>query len=234
MSLVRAYRIPVEAYRCGARESTHTVMAALCCADASRIDAASNYEVSAQELPSIWIRSTAKPFQLLPLLMHTEGAAILQEPGDTAVCVASHDGTQQHADRVRDILQRHNLQQHELHCGVHRPYFLQHLPADDPQHAHLYDALHNNCSGNHTAMLMWARACGVPAHEYLDVDSASQQLIHRVIGAASGGEPRIGVDNCGAPCYQMPLSAAATAYLALVWCFPGVLPANFSVKSALA
>ena len=214
MSLVRAYSIPVEAYRGDALESMHTVVAAFC-GDLSADASSSRYEIDAQELPSIWIRSTAKPFQLLPLLLHPEGAALLDDPSDIAISVASHDGTPQHAERVRGILQRHSIQQQQMRCGEHRPYFLQRLPANAPENANLYDALHNNCSGNHAALLLWARLCGVEADSYLNPESASQAAIHKVIRAASGSEPRIGVDNCGAPCYQLPLTGAAQAYLAL-------------------
>lgn len=215
MSLVRAYRIPVEAYRAGTIESSHTVVAAYCGLEHGRVHTASSYEVSTDALPSIWIRSAAKPFQLVPLLMHPEGASILEDPRDIALCVASHEGTPQHADRVRALLQRHNLKQQTLQCGTHRPYFLQYLAASDPQHAHLYDELHNNCSGNHTAMMLWARACGAAPESYLDINGHPQQLIHHVLRAAAGCDPRIGVDNCGSPCYEMPLARVALAYLSL-------------------
>jgi L-asparaginase II len=197
----------------------HTVVAAFT-ADpdgpgAEALQAVSAFAMPIDELPPIWLRSAAKPFQLLPLLMHPAGASLLQDQRDVAIAVASHDGTAPHAARVRAIMQRASIRLEALRCGVHRPYFLQHLPASATEHAHLYDALHNNCSGNHAAMLLWAGACGVPSESYLDAQSVSQQLIHQVVRAATGGEPVLGIDNCGAPCYQVPLVGAARAYLAL-------------------
>jgi L-asparaginase II len=179
------------------------------------VAAASPYEIDTEGLPSVWIRSTAKPFQLLPLLLHPNGAGLLDDARDLAVCVSSHDGTAEHAARVDAILQRPGLGRQWLRCGLHRPYFLQHMDPTAPEHGAPFDALNNNCSGNHAAMLLWARSCGTPEDSYLDPSSHAQRILHDVIHAASGHAPVIGVDNCGAPCYQMPLGALARAYLAL-------------------
>jgi L-asparaginase II len=210
VSLVRAYQIGVEVRRGGQRESLHTVMAA-----ARGITVPGRYEVDASLLPHVWARSTAKPFQLLPLLLHPSDPPLFEDLRDVAVCVASHDGTPEHATRVDAILRRSGLGREWLLCGVHRPYYLQSLDPRASEHGDSFDALNNNCSGNHTAMLLWARACGTPMSSYLDANSVAQKVVHDVVRVASGFEPLIDIDNCGGPCYQMPLTALAQAYQVL-------------------
>jgi L-asparaginase II len=198
-----AHPITVEAWRGDRVESRHEVHWAR---HAGGVDAGD------ASFATFW-RSAAKPFQLLPLLMTPVAAEF--DAADIAVMAGSHDGTDAHAARVASILQRLGAGESDLRCGEHRPYFLDGLPARSPERLRDYGPLHNNCSGNHAAMLGLARAFGVERDAYLEPRSRSQEAIHQVVEAFCGVEPRFAEDSCAAPCYFLPLARMAEAFALL-------------------
>jgi len=206
----RAFRFQVDAWRGDRVESQHVVHVA-----ALGTPALGAAEVDPASLPHTCMRSTAKPLQLLPLVARGGAARIGFEAADLALMAASHDGTLVHAARTRSILSRLGASPAALRCGLHRPYFLDDLPADDPARAHMYGALHHNCSGNHAAMLAQAQLAGVELADYLDPDCASQRLMHTVVHALADEAPVILLDNCNAPCYDLSLPGIAAAYASL-------------------
>ncbi len=172
-------------------------------------------DVDPAGLPRTCMRSTAKPLQLLPLVARGGAVRFGFEAADLALMAASHDGTLEHAERARSILARLGLLPAALRCGLHRPYFLEDLPADDPARVRVYGALHHNCSGNHAAMLAQAVLAGVDPARYLDPECTSQRLVHGVVHALAAESPVILLDNCNAPCYDLSLPAIAAAYASL-------------------
>jgi len=158
------------------------------------------------------MRSAAKPFQLLPLVAAGGAERFRLDAADLAVMAASHDGTDAHAERVASILSRMGLDPGALRCGVHRPYFLDTLPAQHPERLRMFGPLHNNCSGNHAALLGLALVCGDDPTDYLNVDTPSQRRAHTAVEALCGVRPVLAVDDCAAPCYGVPLAAMAHAY----------------------
>lgn len=201
----RGRRFWVEAWRGDRVESRHEIA---CAAFDVDVDVGSRVA----DDPYAYWRSAAKPFQLLPLVVAGGCERFDLDAADLAVMSASHDGTEAHAARVEAILGRFGLGAGDLRCGTHRPYFLESLPAEDPRRLKLYSPLHNNCSGNHAAMLALARLCGVEAARYLETDSRGQTRIAAAVEALCGVPPHVATDDCGAPCYGMPLSHMAQAY----------------------
>lgn len=197
----------VEAWRGACVESRHEVW----CAIVPGLAAGAG-DVPVTALPAPFLRSAAKPFQLLPLLVAGGAERFGLDSADLAVMCASHDGTDLHAHRVTAILARMGLTPARLACGVHRPYFLERLPAESPERLRVFDALHNNCSGNHAGMLGLALVHGAAPESYLDPASRGQQFAHAAVAALSGAEPVLATDDCSAPCYAVPLSAMAEAY----------------------
>ena len=203
MTRVAGHPIWIEARRGDAVESLHEVRWARHAAAAESGDTSLG----------TFLRSAAKPFQLLPFLLTPESAGC--DAADLAVMAGSHDGTDAHASRVAAILQRLGASESDLRCGVHRPYFLEALPAQSAERLRRYGPLHNNCSGNHAAMLGLAIAYDVDPRAYLDPASRSQQVMHAVVEAFCGARPVLAVDSCGAPCYFLPLARMAEGYARL-------------------
>ena len=209
-----ARRVVVEAWRGNGVESRHDVWCAVVPAGALGAGAWPGL-MPAAALPNTFLRSAAKPFQLLPLVAAGGVERFSLDAADLAVMAASHDGTDAHAARVAAILSRMGLDPAALGCGTHRPYFLEILPPEHPDRLRLFGPLHNNCSGNHAALLGLALLCGVDPARYLDPQSASQQRAHACVEALCGVRPALAVDDCSAPCYGVPLAAMARAYLHL-------------------
>ncbi len=161
------------------------------------------------------MRSTAKPFQLLPLVVDGGVERFDLSAADLAVMAASHDGTDAHAARVAAILARMGLDQSVLRCGMHRPYFLETLPPEHGERQRIFGPLHNNCSGNHAALLGLGLLHGVEPPRYLDPTGAGQMRAHAAVEAMCGVRPSLAVDDCAAPCYGVPLAAMAHGYLQL-------------------
>lgn len=166
------------------------------------------------------LRSTAKPFQLLPYLLdELHAAPPPAEPADLAVMLASHQGEPMHTQRIGAILARWGLDASALQCGVHPPL-----------HAETYEAMlragaassavHCNCSGKHTAMLALCKHRGWPLASYLGAVHPLQRRIASLLGALAGqGERRLPhvVDGCSLPSIVLPLVDLARLYARLAW-----------------
>src|SRR6059058_5560860 len=131
-----------------------------------------------------YLRSSAKPFQAMPLV--TSGAA--DRFGFTevelAVACGSHSGQDLHAETVAGMLRRVGLDESFLKCGVHEPFdreTAERLRASGESPG----VLRNNCSGKHTGMLALARHLGAPPETYDHPEGPVQQTILRAVSLLS-------------------------------------------------
>jgi L-asparaginase II len=165
-----------------------------------------------------YLRSSAKPFQAIPLL--TSGAAEHFGFDETEVAVAcgSHSGEDVHAETVARMLEKIGLDESYLKCGVHEPF-------DSATAERLRErgekptALRNNCSGKHTGMLALALHLGARPEEYDHADSPVQQAILRAVAQFSGQpveDIAVGTDGCGVPVFGMRVRSMALMYARLV------------------
>ena len=192
----------VEVVRSGRLESVH--LGAAVAADGGGRVLASAGDPSL----AAYLRSAAKPVQLLTMLRSgLERSATLTDP-ELAVCAASHGGEPGHVEVVKGLLDRNGLTPDHLRCGTLAPL--------DPEardalarHGREPGVLHNNCSGKHAAMVLTSRANGWPLETYLAEDHPLQQRIAGTVGALSGEPVAAGVDGCGVPTFYMTLTAAA-------------------------
>src|SRR5262245_39186326 len=173
-----------------------------------------------------YLRSAAKPAQVLPLLMSGAAESFGFTDAEIAVMIGSHGGEAFHLEAVRSILARAGLDESALQCGAHAPF---HRPSaralretgGEPT------ALHNNCSGKHAGMLALAAHLGAPVATYLDAEHPVQRRIRDVLARLTGlesGSIGLAVDGCSAPTFAVPLRAAATLYARLM--APASLPAD--------
>lgn len=164
-----------------------------------------------------YLRSSAKPFQLLPLV--ESGAADRFGFTDTelAVIAGSHSGEPRHVAAVQSILDKIGLRDSALQCGLHVPFnaaAAKALRAEGREPS----ILHNNCSGKHAGMLAQAIDRGLSTHDYLEPDHPVQITIRQRLAELGGitfEEIGVGVDGCSAPCFAMPLRGAALAFARL-------------------
>ena len=164
-----------------------------------------------------WLRSSAKPVQLLPLVEEglVERFGFGEE--ELAVMTASHDAESIHIEAVRAILAKAGLEESMLRCGAHEPGNA--VAAEElRRRGEKPSAIHNNCSGKHAGMLAVCRALGWPLDSYLAPGHPLQRRIWRTLAELSGMAPEeIGraVDGCGAVTFAMPVAAMARAWGAL-------------------
>lgn len=171
------------------------------------------------QLP-VYLRSSAKPFQIQPLLAAGGETRFALDDADLALICASHSGTEEHAARAQGLLDRGGFTVSDLLCGAHPPL--------DPEIAAALAArgpvagtptpLHNNCSGKHAGMLLACRALDLPTAHYVDLAHPLQQQIRAVLADVTGLEEReiqAGIDGCSAPAFHLSLAAGARAYAAL-------------------
>lgn len=163
------------------------------------------------------LRSSAKPFQLLPIITSGAADAFGFAPDELAVMAGSHAGRPEHVQAVRSALEKAGVDENALLCGAHVPF-------DGGAAENLFKAgrlptpLHNNCSGKHAGMLALAKFLGEPLGSYLNPDGAAQKAIHAAVAWAAGiDESALGVavDGCSAPTFFVPLSSASAAFARL-------------------
>jgi L-asparaginase II len=164
-----------------------------------------------------YLRSSAKPFQAVPLL--TSGAAdrFGFDEAEVAVACGSHSGQDVHAEAVAHMLEKIGLDESSLKCGVHEPFDRATAEALR-ERGESSGVLRNNCSGKHTGMLALSVQLGAPPETYDHADGAVQQSILRAVSKFSGlpvGEIVVGTDGCGVPVFGMPVRAMALMYARL-------------------
>ena len=171
-----------------------------------------------------FLRSSAKPFQALPLLV--TGAADRFEFTDREVALAcgSHNGEPIHTELAASMLRKIGLGPEALKCGAHEPYGAE-AALELRERGEQPNVLHNNCSGKHAGMLAVAVHLGAPTENYDSPENPVQKAIADTVSQFSDVaviDMAVGVDGCGAPIFGITVKAMALAYARLI-----SPPANF-------
>ena len=127
-------------------ESVHRGRLAVCDPDGKVLQAVGDPEAY------IYARSSAKPFQALPLVLSGAADALGLTDSELAVVCASHNAQEPHLAAVKTILEKAGLTEDDLQSGAH-------LPLYEPEADELIRngeeprPIHGNCSGKHAGML---------------------------------------------------------------------------------
>jgi L-asparaginase II len=155
-----------------------------------------------------FMRSSAKPFQALPL---AEAVPDLPDEELTIAC-ASHDATPEQLDAVRALLRRAGATEDDLECGTDADAKLRH-----------------NCSGKHAGMLLLVSVRGWSRDGYhLPDHPLQQELRGEIVGALGVEDAPEAVDGCGVPTFAASLAAMAASFERL-----SSLPAGERVIAAM-
>jgi len=201
----------VEVTRGGHVESVHRGSVAVVAPDGSPIASVGDAEAF------IFARSSAKPFQLAPFV--ASGRFDEYQLGTEALAImsSSHSGEDRHVRLVQEILRRAGLTSAVLHNQVHPPFDAEtarRLVRDGEQPT----VLRGNCSGKHTAMVLFAKASGWPIEGYWDPDHPVQRLALETASALSDipiEQIATATDGCGVVTFGMPLRGLATVFARL-------------------
>ena len=173
-----------------------------------------------------FLRSSAKPFQALPMVEAGAPAAFGMTPRELAITCASHLGLDMHVETVSGLQRKIGVSESDLLCGTHA--------VGDPATAERLcragqapTPLRHNCSGKHTGMLAFAKHRGVATADYISPQHPIQQIILQTFAemcAVTPAEVVVGIDGCSVPTFAVPLQQAALAFARLA--DPRELPAG--------
>jgi len=164
-----------------------------------------------------YLRSSAKPFQVLPFVEAGGPDAFGLSERELALMCASHSGTDEHVAVVSGIQRKIDVSESDLLCGAHPPY---HEPTalEMARRGEQPTSNRHNCSGKHTGMLAQAMLNHFPKADYLNPSHPVQQLILKAIAEVSetpADQIPLGIDGCTAPVHALPLRNAGWAYARL-------------------
>ena len=165
-----------------------------------------------------FLRSSAKPFQALPLL--TSGAAdrFGFTEREVALACASHNGEPIHTELVASMLEKIDLGPDALKCGIHEPYSVKEAERIRSL-GQAPNVLQNNCSGKHAGMLACAKHIGAPLENYHQAENPVQIAIADVMSQfcdVAVTDMAVAIDGCGVPVFGITMKAMALAYARLV------------------
>jgi L-asparaginase II len=179
-----------------------------------------------------YIRSAAKPFQILPML----ASGAIEHFGFTsrecAIICGSHNGEPAHVEAARGVLEKIRLNVTHLQCGAHAPY---HDPSAEEliRKGQKFTALHNNCSGKHSGMLTSCVKRNYPVETYLDFDHPLQLEILEYVKEFSGvREIFRGTDGCSAPVFELEVIQMARMFARMGSGKHELLKRSFSIMHA--
>ena len=165
-----------------------------------------------------FLRSSAKPFQALPLVVSGAADRFGFTDEEVALACASHNGEPIHTEIVASMLEKIGLGPEALKCGVHEPYSPT-AAAQLKANGESPNVLHNNCSGKHAGMLAVAKHLGAPIETYNLPESPVQLAVGHAISQFSGiavEDLAVGVDGCGVPVFGVTVKAMALAFARLI------------------
>lgn len=195
----------VEAWRGDTVESQHRVHVAVAHAEQGLTASAGN------PAHHSFVRSAIKMFQVLPFV---EGGGVDHfqlTPEELALCTGSHGGEPFHVAAARSMLTKARLTEGALACGPHPPM---HVATADAMKAAAESPtrIHNNCSGKHAGMLLYAVQQHWVTNGYHRASHPVQQRILSTVAEWMGVETGVidqAIDGCGLPTFAMPLDAVA-------------------------
>ena len=163
------------------------------------------------------LRSSAKPFQVLPFIERDGDQAFHLTSKEVAILCGSHDGSDEHVEVVKGIQVKVGVQESDLLCGVHP---LSHLPTIEAMTARGESLSPNrhNCSGKHTGMLAAARLRNQSISDYINSEHPIQKSILEGLAEICSlpvAQGEVGIGGCSVPTFAMPLYNAALGFARL-------------------
>lgn len=183
-----------------------------------------------------FVRSSAKPFQVLPLVLTGAADHFGFSPKQLSIMCGSHAGTDHHREVVLANLEKIDVSPDRLKCGTHLPLYMQ-MNGEYPKRDEHLDPLRHNCSGKHSGFLALTKFLGRSIEEYLEVRSEAQSMVLETAAKMYGvdkSQVLIGIDGCSAPNFGLPLRHTANAFCKLAVGDGGAPEISFGLKRVKA
>jgi L-asparaginase II len=166
----------------------------------------------------VTLRSSIKPFTLLPLITSGAADAFALTGPELALMAGSHSGEDLHVRTLQAIFRRSGLSQSLLACGAEG------MPLDRLTASRLSrdgetaGPMRHMCSGHHAAFILLSKHSGWDPVDYWRPEHPSQVAAGAAVAAVFGVKPaavRTVIDACGIPTYAFPLVEVARAFCLL-------------------
>jgi L-asparaginase II len=192
-------------------ENVHRGRVAVCDPEGELVEAVGDAEGYA------YARSSAKPFQAIPLVLSGAADSLGLTDEELAVACASHNAEEPHLAATRSILRKAGLSESDLQNGAHPPL---HAPAaaELARNGEAPRAIHGNCSGKHAGMLALCVNEGWETASYRDPDHPLQRWILEIVATICGldrDDILLSGDGCGVPTFGLPLKNLAAGFARL-------------------
>ncbi|MBT3928198.1 MAG: asparaginase [Rhodospirillaceae bacterium] len=195
----------IECSRGSAVESSHLVDAALVDASGQVVEAWGDIE------RFVYPRSAVKSIQVLPFFESGAADKTGATESEIALACASHNGQAAHVSAVRSWLARTGLDETHLECGGHLPYHSE-SAHECIRRGEAGAAIHNMCSGKHSAFLVTAKMLGEETQDYIQREHPVQRRVSAAIQEMTGWDlsrSPWAIDGCSIPTIGLPLHALA-------------------------
>lgn len=162
----------------------------------------------------VYPRSAVKALQFLACVESGAADAAGFGAQEMALACASHNGEAVHVETAGRMLVALGLGVMDMECGSHWPMDKKTV-GDMNRAGQTPDALHNNCSGKHAAMLALARQIGAPTAGYTQPDHPVQERIRACIGELCDTDlaaAPLGIDGCSVPTWALALQNLALGF----------------------
>ena len=192
-------------------ESMHRGIVAVVDVDGSLVASAGDVERLA------YFRSSAKPFQAIPLVESGAADAFGFTEREVALACSSHDATPDHQRGVARMLEKIGLHEEDLRCGISPPVDEQEL-ARSVLGLVWPSQIQCECSGEHAGMLARCKHLGYPLDNYVEQDHPLQRRILQIIAMVLDMDEDaviLGADGCSIPTFAAPIRCFAIAYAKL-------------------
>ena len=156
-------------------------------------------DLNSNEGFDLYLRSSFKPFQLLPFV--SMGGIEKYELEDSALAIfaASHSGEAQHTELLYGILDKFNIDEESLFCKPHWPLNAA-CSREMASNGSQPSRIHNNCSGKHISMILMCKFFGFSTEMYFDRNHELQKLIFKYLSNIFNTKiENIAIDGCSSP-----------------------------------
>lgn len=163
-----------------------------------------------------FLRSCAKPLQASLIIDFELDKFYDMTDEEIAICCASHAGEACHVETVKGFLNKIEIDESYLKCGLHKP-----LSKTEQEKLILSgdkeNILQNNCSGKHAMMLAICKKMDWDLKTYDKINHPLQNAIKEKIYKLCEIKNNYHVtkDGCGVPIHSMPLENMVKGYLNL-------------------
>ncbi len=158
-----------------------------------------------------FMRSSAKPVQLIATLIHNLDIKFGLNDAEIAVMTASHRAEKCHIEALNSIIEKTKLNEEEMIVKPTYPLgedsYIEALKNNDKR------KIYHNCSGKHLNLMLLQRYLTGSTHGYeLSTSESFQEIMTNMKYLLNTDDIKLGTDGCGVPVFYVKLLDIAKLY----------------------